>query len=128
MCHARRVLVVEDTPALRQLLVLALTDEGYAVHAAVHGVHALQVLETLTPCLILLDLRMPVMDGRAFARAYRARDDADAHIIVMTAETPIGSLNEISPVHIVRKPFDLEHILPIVDRWVEEHPPRPTRC
>lgn len=40
MCHKRRVLVVEDTPALRSLLVLALTEEGYTVHAAVHGAHA----------------------------------------------------------------------------------------
>ncbi|HEY8741543.1 MAG TPA: hypothetical protein VIU62_00475 [Chloroflexota bacterium] len=54
MCHERRVLVVEDTPALRSLLVLVLTDDGYTVHAAVHGAHALQLLETLAPCLILL--------------------------------------------------------------------------
>ena len=124
MCHARRVLVVEDTPALRSLLVLVLTEEGYTVHAAVHGAHALKLLETLAPCLILLDLRMPVMDGHAFARAYRARDDADALIIVMTAESMVGEFDEINPVHIVRKPFDLDQLLPIVARWVQAHPPR----
>ncbi len=52
------------------------------------------------------------MDGSAFAQAYRARDDADAHIMVMTAEARPGALNEINPVHIVRKPFDLEQLLP----------------
>ena len=124
MCHARRVLEVEDTPTLRSLLVLVLTDAGYAVPAAVHGAHALQLLETLAPCLILLDLRMPVMDGHAFARAYRARDEADAHLIVMTAEPYVGSLDEINPVHVVRKPFDLEQLLPIVDQWVQAHLPR----
>ena len=106
MCHARRVLVVEDTLAFRQLLVLVLTDEGYTVHAAVHGAHALRVLETLAPCLILLDLRRPVMDGFAFARAYRAREDADAHIVVMTAEFQPGELDAIAPVQIIPKPFD----------------------
>jgi two-component system chemotaxis response regulator CheY len=126
MCQARRVLVVEDTRAVRQLLVLALTDEGFTVHAAIHGAHALELLETLTPCLILLDLRMPVLDGHGFARAYHARDDADAHIIVMTAEPLTGSLDAINPVHVVRKPFDLEQFLPIVERWVAAHPPRPT--
>ena len=126
MCYERRVLVVEDTPALRTLLVLALTDEGYTVHAAVHGAHALQLLETIAPCLILLDLRMPVLDGWAFARAYRARDDTDAHLIVMTAEPMVaGSLNEIKPAHVVRKPFDLEGLLPSVEHWVLAHPPRP---
>lgn len=129
MCHERRVLVVEDTPALRSLLVLALTDEGYTVHAAVHGVHALQLLEKIAPCLILLDLRMPIMDGWVFARAYRARDDADAHLIVMTAEPIVaGSLDVIKPVHVARKPFDLEQLLSSVERSVLAHPPRPTRC
>lgn len=127
MCYERRVLVVEDTPALRTLLVLALTDEGYTVHVAVHGAHALQLLEKVAPCLILLDLRMPIMDGHAFARAYRARNDADAHLIVMTAEPiVVGSLNEIKPVHVARKPFDLEQLLPSVERWVLAHPPRLT--
>ena len=124
MCHARRVLVVEDTPAVRQLLVFALTDEGYTVLAAIHGAHALKLLDTFTPCLILLDLRMPVLDGHGFARAYRARDGADAHIIVMTAEPLTGPLAAIGPVHVVRKPFDLEQFLPIVKRWVSDHPPR----
>ena len=125
MCSARRVLVVEDTPVVRHLLVLTLTAEGYTVHAAVHGDHALQLLETLAPCLILLDLRMPVMDGRAFARAYRARDAAAAHIIVMTAEVRPGDLDEIAPVQVVAKPFDLEQLLPIVERWVQAHTPTP---
>ncbi len=125
MCDERRVLVVEDTPAVRTLLVVALRDEGYTVHAAVHGAHALQLLETLAPCLILLDLRMPVMDGRAFARAYRARDDADAHLLVMTAEPlAAGAVDEIKPVQVVRKPFDLEQLLPNVEHWVRAHPSR----
>ena len=124
MCHARCVLVVEDTPAVRQLLVRALSDEGYTVHAAVHGAHALLLLEEIAPCLILLDLRMPVMDGWAFARAYRARDDADADLIVLTAEPlATGALDEIAPVQIARKPFDLEPLLPFVEHWVQAHPP-----
>jgi CheY-like chemotaxis protein len=124
MCHARRVLVVEDTPALRQLLAQALADEGYTVRTAADGVHALRLLETLAPCLILLDLRMPVMDGWDFARAYRARDSADAHIVVLTAEPAPGSLDDIQPVHVAAKPFDLEELLPVVERWVLAHAPR----
>lgn len=121
MCQARRVLVVEDTAAVRMLLILALTEEGYAVHGAVHGAHALQLLEMLAPCLILLDLRMPVMDGPAFARAYRAREEADAHIVVMTAEARPAELDAIAPVQLVPKPFELEELLPIVAQWVHAH-------
>jgi CheY-like chemotaxis protein len=124
MCDARRVLVVEDLPALRHLLALALADEGFAVHTAADGAEALAGLEEADPCLILLDLRMPVMDGHAFARAYRARGDADAPIVVMTAEARPGDLREIGPVHVVPKPFDLGELLPVVERWVRAHPPR----
>ncbi len=125
MCHTRRVLVVDDTPALKHLLQLALTNEGYTVAVADHGAHALRLLETFAPCLILLDLRMPVMDGTAFARAYRARERADAHIVVMTAEVQPGDLGAIAPVHVVRKPFDLDALLPIVEHWVHQHTPTP---
>lgn len=125
MCHTRRVLVVDDTPALKHLLQLALTNEGYTVAVADHGAHALRLLETFAPCLILLDLRMPVMDGIAFARAYRARERADAHIMVMTAEVQPGDLGAIAPVHVVRKPFDLDALLPIVEHWVHQHTPTP---
>jgi CheY-like chemotaxis protein len=124
MCDARRVLVVEDLPALRQLLAMALADEGFAVRTAPNGAEALAGLEEAAPCLILLDLRMPVMDGHAFARAYRARGDADAHLVVMTAEARPGDLREIGPVHVVPKPFDLGELLPVVERWVRAHPPR----
>jgi two-component system, chemotaxis family, chemotaxis protein CheY len=125
MCHTRRVLVVDDTPALKHLLELALTHEGYTVAVADHGAHALRLLESFAPCLILLDLRMPVMDGIAFARAYHAREHADALIVVMTAEAQPGDLGAIAPVQVVRKPFDLDALLPIVEQWVHEHTPTP---
>ena len=121
MCSARRVLVVEDTPALRTLLAQVLTDEGYTVSCAIHGAHALTLLPAASPCVILLDLRMPVMDGRTFAQTYRGRKDADAHIIVMTAEAQVGEVDEIAPVHIAKKPFDLVALLLAVEHWVQAH-------
>jgi CheY-like chemotaxis protein len=123
MCEARRVLVVEDMPAVRQLLVLTLAEEGYTVHTAVHGADALRLLETLAPCLILLDLRMPVMDGAAFARAYHRRPDADAHLVVLTAEGRAEQIRAIGPAAVVRKLFDLDRLLEVVARWVAAHRP-----
>lgn len=100
MCRARWVLVVDDRAVLRTLLELVLTDAGYTVHSAVHGGHALALLGPARPCLILLDLDMPVMDDAAFACAYRQRDDADAHIVVMTAgarRTDVAALAARTP-------------------------------
>ena len=53
MCRARRVLVVEDTPALRLLLEHALTEVGFSVRTAIHGAHALELLEDVAPCVIM---------------------------------------------------------------------------
>ena len=121
MCLDRRVLVVEDTTAVRTLLEAVLTDEGYTVDAAANGDLALAALEVATPCVILLDLSMPVMDGLAFARAYRQRPDAHAPIIVMTAERRRDEIAEIGPVEVILKPFDTEALLLTVERWVQGH-------
>jgi len=121
MCGNRRVLLVEDHPAVRRLLRETLTDAGYAVQAAVEGAAALTALERATPCLILLDLRMPGMDGWAFARAYRQRPPPHAAIVVMTAEARLDRLEELAPAAVVRKPFNLDAVLAVVHHHVAAH-------
>jgi CheY-like chemotaxis protein len=121
MCLSRRVLVVEDTTVVRTLLEAVLTDEGYRVYTAANGAVALGALEVADPCVILLDLRMPVMDGLAFAQAYRQSADANALIIVMTAERRRDEIAEIAPVEVVLKPFDTEALLLTVEHWVQVH-------
>ena len=66
------ILLVEDDAGVRRVMRAALTDEGYRVVVATHGADVLHVLRTQPqPCLILLDLRMPVRDGWAFVTAQR---------------------------------------------------------
>jgi CheY-like chemotaxis protein len=60
------ILVVDDDASLREQIVALLRDEGYRMLGAANGREALDVLETVTPKLILLDLSMPVMDGWQF--------------------------------------------------------------
>lgn len=62
----RPVLVVDDTPENREFLRTVLSAEGYAVETATDGRDALLHLRTHTPAVIVLDLDMPVMDGRSF--------------------------------------------------------------
>src|SRR4051812_49856561 len=87
MADARRcVLLVEDDQQIREFLTDALGDEGFAVQVATDGRGALQALRTLDPHLILLDLRMPDMDGWSF----RERQLADGlapqvPLLVLTA-------------------------------------------
>jgi CheY-like chemotaxis protein len=68
------ILVVDDEPEIRAMLVQALSEEGYAVVAVEHGLAALAYLESdaPTPALIILDMMMPVMNGVQCWRALSA--------------------------------------------------------
>jgi CheY-like chemotaxis protein len=65
MSLARRVLVVEDEAALRDVLAEYLRTEGFDVDLAVNGVEALRTARQSTPDVLILDVNMPVLDGVA---------------------------------------------------------------
>ena len=76
------VLIVEDENGLRDLLSLLLRTSGYDTMTAANGMEALRRLDSRHPALVLLDLRMPVMDGWQFREAQLA-DPAIANIPVL---------------------------------------------
>ena len=115
---ARPVLVVDDDPTIRALVVEALTDDGYPVVEATDGQEALQLCGTADPCLILLDMRMPVMDGWAFASAYREQFRLRAPVIVMTAARDARTwADQIGADGVLPKPFDLADLSALVQRF-----------
>ena len=82
------VLLVEDDPAVRELMRRMLEREGYGVEEASNGVEGLAALERVAPMLVLLDLMMPEMDGFEFVRQLRASDDVARRtvpVVVVTA-------------------------------------------
>ena len=85
MTQTVRVLIVEDDDSIRDLVDLVLSSAGYEILTATDGAAALQVVGTIHPDLVLLDMRMPVMDGWEFARWYRAGPEPHAPIVVVTA-------------------------------------------
>ncbi len=124
MCAAKHVLVVEDHPAIRALLEAALSMEGYAVRTAAHGKAALEQLAAFRPCVILLDLVMPVLDGWGFLDAYRGLPGGDARIITMAAG--LGNPRQAGDLSVhdhVQKPFDLERLSELVGRHATQHDP-----
>ena len=125
---AAGVLVVEDDHAISEWLRDALTDEGYAVVAVETGRAALARLASWRPRLILLDLKMPDLDGWGF-RAAQLADPAIATIpvVVMTAgagagATPAEAIARLTPAALLRKPFDLDVLLDTVLRFLEGPP------
>src|SRR5215831_1101628 len=79
------ILVVDDDPAIRAFVQLALEDTGYEVIVATDGLDALEAIREREPGLILLDMRMPRMNGWEFAAAYRREWSPRAPIVIMTA-------------------------------------------
>lgn len=65
---SKTVLVIEDEPLLQDVYHVILSSKGYQVHSAANGIEGISALKTICPDLILLDLYMPVMDGREFLR------------------------------------------------------------
>ena len=80
------ILVVEDEPAILDVVSRVLARKGYEVFTAADGLTALEVAEQSQPDLILLNIYLPVMDGRRFVQAYRDRPGPHAPILVMTGE------------------------------------------
>ncbi|RZQ64577.1 response regulator transcription factor [Amycolatopsis suaedae] len=79
------VLLIEDDELIREVLALALRDEGFVVHEAVSGEQALAMVDSTAVDVVLLDLMLPGMDGMAVCRALRFRGDLP--IIMVTART-----------------------------------------
>jgi CheY-like chemotaxis protein len=76
--------VVEDDRAIRDLVTLALLDEGYQVISASNGAEAMERVH-YKPDVILLDVHMPVMDGPSFAERYHALPGPHAPIVIFSA-------------------------------------------
>jgi two-component system, chemotaxis family, chemotaxis protein CheY len=119
---ARPILVVDDDAALRRIVFALLTEEGYSVMEAPDGAAALARAREVTPGLILLDMRMPVMTGWEFARRYRAQPPPHAPIICVTAAPDAAAVaargTQIGAVASLSKPFDLDELLALVRRYL----------
>jgi two-component system, chemotaxis family, chemotaxis protein CheY len=110
-----RVLVVDDDLSIRLTVSEFLEDEGYQVTTASNGRDALAIIEQERPTLVLLDMRMPIMDGWGFARELRSRE-INIRLVVMTAARDARSwAEEIGATAYVAKPFDLSALLGILD-------------
>ena len=118
----KRILVVDDDDTIRELIVMALDDEGYETAVACHGAEALAQLGRCPADLILLDMRMPVMDGWEFARAYRAAPGPHAPMVVLTAgRSASEAATTIGAAAYLAKPFELEHLLGTVAGALNGH-------
>ncbi len=111
------VLVVDDDPAILATVHDILASEGWDVTAVETGAEAVARVRERRPALVLLDMRMPGMDGWAVARAVHA-DAPGLPIVVMTAaENAAAWAAEVAADAYLAKPFQLDDLLRVVERF-----------
>ena len=110
------VLVVEDEPMIRELMTILLEDEGYAVHQAVDGLQALEMLEQHATDLVLSDVKMPRLDGASLVHRLRSRGDA-IPVVLMSA---VYAEVDLPGVRFLRKPVNFEQLLTIIAAALRE--------
>jgi CheY-like chemotaxis protein len=118
----KRVLLIDDSFVTQELLSMALAAEGYMVVMAGNGEEAMQRLRSCEPVdVILLDLSMPVMDGRHFREAQREQPRlAGIPTIVFSASAEAErTAGEIGAVGCLRKPVAVPELLDTLRRCCE---------
>ena len=117
---ARTILVVDDEENMRWVLKRALEKSGYEVITSSRGDHALKFLASRPVDLVLLDLKMPGMDGISVLRELRQRNVL-VPILLLTAYATVPTAVEatkLGATDYLRKPFDLEDVLMRIGRYL----------
>ena len=116
-----RILIVEDEKTALQALSLLLADEGYEILKAQTGEEGLRLAVREDPDLVLLDIRLPDVDGLRILQRLRA-DQSDVAVIVMTAETTSSNAiraTQYGAFDYVSKPINDEHLILLIERALQ---------
>jgi CheY-like chemotaxis protein len=109
------ILIIEDDPVMREALCTVLAREGYRVAQAANGYEALTYLNFHpAPCLILLDMLMPRMDGWRFLEAFRQTPAWATIPVIITTSMGIASPDwavSLGAVGLLKKPFDEDELM-----------------
>lgn len=110
----RTILVVEDDAAVLATLVEALTEEGYAVRQAMHGMEALRELSEHPPDLVVADVHLPQFGEGQLVRRLR---EHNLPVVLISGDPNFARTPGVA---FVPKPFDLDHLLAVVANLLAE--------
>jgi len=114
----KQILVVDDQFGIRVLLQEVLEREGYEVLQAGSGAQALQIIQSQQPVLVLLDMKIPGMDGIEILTNIR-KSHPDLKVVMMTAYGELDLVKEASALSAIghfTKPFDIDELREFVNR------------
>lgn len=107
---SQTVLVVDDDPDIRESIEELLRSDGLDTASASNGEEALRVLEERSIGVILLDLMMPVMDGRQMVEEMRRRQ-LEVPVVLLSAGRDLRRVAQELGLPAIEKPFDLDDLL-----------------
>ncbi|GIQ69817.1 response regulator [Xylanibacillus composti] len=118
----KKVLIVDDQNGIRVLLVEVFSSEGYETFQASNGKLALEIVKKEKPDLVLLDMKIPGMDGLEILKHIKSID-SDAKVIMMTAYGELDMINEATALGALMhftKPFDIDELRMAVNEQLAE--------
>ena len=115
------VLVVDDEPAIRAVLATLLREEGYALLEAPNGLDAVRLVEWAMdqdprPCLILLDMMMPGLDGLGVLAHLHQLGDGIPVVAMSASAAHLAAAEAAGVVAALAKPFDFDQVVSVVER------------
>ena len=119
----RKILVVDDDPIIRDMMVDILSLEGYSIDTARHGLEAMEILRGEESYLVFLDVMMPVLDGKEVCAILEAEPQLrNRHFIVLMSA--VDKLAEVSSLiknvdATMPKPFSVDDVVGIVQPFIE---------
>ena len=117
---ARKILVVDDDPIIREMMVDILDFEGYSISVARHGQEALKMLRSEEDFLVFLDIMMPGMNGKELCDVIEADPHLrERHIIVlMSAVDNLEEATSLKIDAILKKPFVVEDVINTLEAYM----------
>ena len=119
---AKKILVVDDEPDLLKVVTFRLKKLGYDIIEATDGQKAMDLIQEHRPHLILLDLRLPIIDGWEVCRRVKA-DDQLKYIPIILLTASAGAINsemtkELKAEDLLVKPFEPEVLLEKIKKYI----------
>ncbi|MBU8755428.1 MULTISPECIES: response regulator [Priestia] len=117
---AEKILIVDDQYGIRILLTEVLQKEGYTTFQAANGFQAIDITKEQAPDLVLLDMKIPGMDGIEILKRLKQHDEA-IKVIIMTAYGELDMIQEAKDLGALThfaKPFDIDEIRKVVREYI----------
>ena len=116
MAERRKILIAEDEDNLRETLALHLTEEGYETTTASNGNDAIPLLYGREFHLVVLDLKMPYIDGFQVLKVVKSTFPK-TRVIVLTAYADLANITkckELGADEVIGKPYNLSHLFTVI--------------